>query len=518
MRALSNIRLAVAAAVLALCAIHAAALLTEADLAALHAAARASLDKGLVGYGASPAGAGASAPRRIVGSDGAPAEPRPWGHFHRHRFGANATDFVARLRAAAAAHVAAENARRQMGQSNIVPVYADVKLIRLEKVDGVEQTFDTDFTLLISWPTFTPNSLLLAALGMPPTTPPAQLMQLIVPVESAADIPNGMPNFQFPTQSDVKVASWDMFMMPFLPPWLYGGTPVNGTVVPEFPPSVASTSWGGIAARYSARFKVQLPLQNFPFDRQEVDIRLTQKYPRWAARWGFVPSSNFTAALEPVLSWRITSTAVLTGAYQYAGIPEEFDMLTFRIRLQRIPTYYLSKIVSGIFFICSMNLALFALDASDSNRVGVGSTLFLAIVTYLFLVASEIPKVGYSTRLDTYIQISMAHVFAVYLVFAVLTAIDTLAASLRQADKDREAAEAAAVNPFTAAEEEMSNRGDKPPTRMASVPDGEGSDDGPTHRYEWPYTWRRHKVRINFGLLTLLVLVYYVAGPATLWV
>ena len=356
-------------------------------------------------------------------------------------------------------------------------VFCDVKVAQLEKVDGVDQTFVTDFTVLYAFPTSSNTSMFPPGVDIIPVDPSTPGVSIVSPL--------------FPYSADTTEVSHDVYMTRGVMPWMKGEAP-PGTWAPDWD----VVAWITKVTRFQAKFKAQLPLHDFPFDEQLVSVTMQLKMPAEAMQWGVRPGSNFTERIEPLLQWTLVGSTVVTGNGTMPGIPFNFSEVHYQLRLRRDPSYYLNKIVSGIVFLCVMNLFLFLLDASDSNRLAVGATVFLAIVAYLFLVSSDVPKVAYATKLDNFIQFSMIHIFTVYVVFCLQYVLDKVAENYRLDDEH-----AAEVASKTRREYE-----DGSPTSLTIE-----------RLHVWPYSWLRQKQRVNFVVLGILSAVYAIGAPLTMY-
>jgi hypothetical protein len=53
-------------------------------------------------------------------------------------------------------------------------------------------------------------------------------------------------------------------------------------------------------------------------------------------------------------------------------------------------------------------MTIFVYDPNDfENRMSLGSTMFLAVVAFLYVVGADLPKVGYLTKMDYCIMFEM---------------------------------------------------------------------------------------------------------------
>jgi len=87
--------------------------------------------------------------------------------------------------------------------------------------------------------------------------------------------------------------------------------------------------------------------------------------------------------------------------------------------LQREYSYYVSRVCSNIILLVIMAAFVAFVNAKEADRLGFVQASFLGVVSWLFVLNAEVPKVGYLTRLDAFINVSFACIFAQYVYHAV---------------------------------------------------------------------------------------------------
>jgi archaellum biogenesis protein FlaJ (TadC family) len=83
-----------------------------------------------------------------------------------------------------------------------------------------------------------------------------------------------------------------------------------------------------------------------------------------------------------------------------------------------------------------MNAMLFGLEASDSKRTAISTTLLVSLVSFLTLSSSEIPPSSVVTRLDDMMIVSTANCFAVFTFFQLSMRLNLIAVD-REASMSR---------------------------------------------------------------------------------
>ena len=179
--------------------------------------------------------------------------------------------------------------------------------------------------------------------------------------------------------------------------------PSHVEISPDGEVSYRQKTWGW--------FSQPLALRDFPLDRQTLTIHLVAAGLR-----------EKEVKLVPLLSAGKTKS----------GLAEKFSMPDFKvtgwkavprpylassgfamdIEVQRLPSYYVWKIILPLCLILMMSWVPRWLDPKESGtNIGISTTAFLTLVAYLFAVTALLPRIAYLTRLDQFILLSTILVF-----------------------------------------------------------------------------------------------------------
>ncbi|KAI9031088.1 hypothetical protein DFJ74DRAFT_654605 [Hyaloraphidium curvatum] len=187
----------------------------------------------------------------------------------------------------------------------------------------------------------------------------------------------------------------------------------------------------------------ELELDRFPFDRQFLTIRIclkTKEFRAVSEAPNYVPDkhdwrsmASFTCS-PSVAGWSAISPIV--GTSVAAGQSDELR-ITVSLRVERQWRYFLYNIVLIVFLIVCLSPIAFLMGCEDvGGRMSIILTLLLTLVTFKFVVASEIPKTPALTLLDKYFFVSY---FALLLV-VLQTVLGHLLAPARRVPVDRASA------------------------------------------------------------------------------
>jgi hypothetical protein len=111
----------------------------------------------------------------------------------------------------------------------------------------------------------------------------------------------------------------------------------------------------------------------------------------------------------------IISKGSLTSPNVYESLGETYHRAGITLKLGRVPVYFLGKYVLNISLIVLMALATLVFDNGSENGFAVPVACFMGIVSWMFVLAAQIPVLGYNTRLDDFMAASYLTVFLVVL-------------------------------------------------------------------------------------------------------
>jgi len=185
------------------------------------------------------------------------------------------------------------------------------------------------------------------------------------------------------------------------------------------PTGVTGDNWVTSNQRYFGGFNSPQDLANFPFDKQDLVLGIESNL------WDnnliiFEVIDGFNDNMIPtdfnVTEWNPVSGTDFVPFYNitthfYPNFNQNYSRLEIHVPLARSSNYYVFKIFLGSILLVLMSIAIYSLDVEDNNRIMGSITVFLALISFLFVAGSSIPKVAYETRLDDFMNFSFLVVF-----------------------------------------------------------------------------------------------------------
>jgi len=172
--------------------------------------------------------------------------------------------------------------------------------------------------------------------------------------------------------------------------------------------------------RYVGSFTQALHLRSFPFDKQTFRVQLVAVRYR-PNEVQFVPDKEWVdaglkqaAGIAPSITlpdWTLEKWEIKNMVYALAP-GRELSGYAFEFTALRNVQHYILKVILPLILIVFMSWTVFWIDPVNSNsQISVAVTSMLTLIAYRFAVDSQLPRLPYMTRLDTFIFTSTLLVF-----------------------------------------------------------------------------------------------------------
>jgi hypothetical protein len=156
--------------------------------------------------------------------------------------------------------------------------------------------------------------------------------------------------------------------------------------------------------RVQGIFSSDLDFSEFPFDRQILKITMVPFNPNSVDLIGLTPYEDWTDALK-FRDWILMETKGFESSVEYLG--ETYPTYEFQLFIDRIPNFYIIKVIVPVFIMSLLALCGFLISPADFDaRLGVTVTLLLTVVAYTFIAGENLPVLSYLTFVDAYLVVS----------------------------------------------------------------------------------------------------------------
>jgi hypothetical protein len=182
---------------------------------------------------------------------------------------------------------------------------------------------------------------------------------------------------------------------------------------PSFAPVINNSTWTYVERRIVGTFQSEINLKNFPFDTQNIGIILE---PLDDSIDELIISPIQLELLSSITSslpdWHVNSIESENLVQNYQPYNENYSRVVISINVKRNSGFYMSRIVIGLILLVIMGILLHLIDIDNGElRIGGSFTVYLTMTAYLLVVSSDVPKISYTTNLDSFILGSQIIIF-----------------------------------------------------------------------------------------------------------
>jgi len=188
--------------------------------------------------------------------------------------------------------------------------------------------------------------------------------------------------------------------------------------------------WIGYQQRWQGDFFALQDLHEFPYDIQTATLRMDSL--QWTSdQCVFLPAKKDSEWLSDltspssygpfnVIGWNFLGSDIKYGIRHFDVYDLDYATMLVHIDLKRDPSFYLNKLVGGAILLTYMSMLFFVLVAEDANRMMGALTVFLALISFVFVATSFLPELPYQTRIDNFFSWSFFLVFLMLFTHAIM--------------------------------------------------------------------------------------------------
>ena len=141
-----------------------------------------------------------------------------------------------------------------------------------------------------------------------------------------------------------------------------------------------------------------MQMRDFPQDTQTAPLLIeSDSYDEAGLVWDFLvlPQVDFVHA-----GWTLLGTGFSRVSHHYPVFAATYAQAAFHMRLQRDPRYYYMRYVLNIMLLVALSLLGAILSPLETSRIILSVTLFLGVVSWMFVLVVDAPKSDQPTRMD----------------------------------------------------------------------------------------------------------------------
>ena len=178
-----------------------------------------------------------------------------------------------------------------------------------------------------------------------------------------------------------------------------------------------------VQERFSKTLSSALELQNFPFDRQSLEIVLESlRYDDRTVNLAtnLQKLSIGTDSFVSLSEWQIGKIASSDGKSFFPPEQQHYSRVTVKIQIDRHYGFYLLKVAIPLLLITIASWSVFWLDPKEfSTQITIAFTNLLTVVALLLVINDKLPRVGYLTLMDGFTMICFVTILIAILVLII---------------------------------------------------------------------------------------------------
>jgi len=184
-------------------------------------------------------------------------------------------------------------------------------------------------------------------------------------------------------------------------------------LVKTFAPEVEIRPNGQVIYRQRVwgSFSQPLELEDFPFDRQRLEITLVEvEYGSSKIRYVVNPDSGISDNLL-IPDWKVLDWGFEPAVVQLNKSIQQ-NALVFHLDVKRYYSFFILKVIFPLMLIVAMSWLVFWIDPSmAASQISVSVTAMLTMIAYRFAIGGMVPKLPFMTHMDYFVMASTILVF-----------------------------------------------------------------------------------------------------------
>lgn len=174
--------------------------------------------------------------------------------------------------------------------------------------------------------------------------------------------------------------------------------------------------------RYLAKLTVPLNLRNFPHDKHELYIQARTYYGPEEVRLIIDPDLTGWSKILSIPDWSISDGQAKINTFYNETMDLEAAQMELSFKIERYFGFYFWRIILPLTLIVLMSWGVFWIDPKRLEAmVGLSATSILTLFAFQFAIGALLPRISYLTRIDKFTMLSSLLIFLA-LIEALVTA------------------------------------------------------------------------------------------------
>jgi hypothetical protein len=177
------------------------------------------------------------------------------------------------------------------------------------------------------------------------------------------------------------------------------------------------TSW----VILSGKFSTPMDLEQFPFDREVLSVRIASFDDESAVRFTLNPKLVQIGDEAFVTDWRIIGPTARVDLHRYVPAQEAYWRLIYQVTVERKATFYVWRVMVPLSLLVFVSWAAFWFEPVGLQpQISTCMASLIALVAFNFAIDFSLPKVAYLTLIDKHALIGFGFVAGAVLVVTII--------------------------------------------------------------------------------------------------
>ena len=161
----------------------------------------------------------------------------------------------------------------------------------------------------------------------------------------------------------------------------------------------------------SGKFSAPMILRRFPFDWQELVVRVAAVDDESIVRFREIPEMTRVDEDAFVTDWTIGAASVKVDEHPYIPGEERYSRFSYMVRVDRRPTFYVWRVLVPLSLLALVAWAAFWFEPVGLQpQISTCMAAMIALVAFNFAIDFSLPKVAYLTLIDRHALIGFGFV------------------------------------------------------------------------------------------------------------
>ena len=197
-----------------------------------------------------------------------------------------------------------------------------------------------------------------------------------------------------------------------------------------------NASWVNFYGRVSGSFVSEMRMRDFPYDAQNVTLRIeSDSWDTGALRFAPLPVEDVPSGVVEndaallLSGWTTQRRFFSVRRNFYVAFNATYSQAVFQLSIRRMPFYYYMRVVFNVVLMVAISLLSAAMSPADSQRFALPLTIFMGVVSWVFVLVVDAPKSDELTRLDIFFTLTFVALFIQVAYYAAAIVLDEPSAS-----------------------------------------------------------------------------------------